>query len=347
MILYKTIALKFGHFLENGTPADMLGPDGKMIFAEEVRQHWRNVLYDISSAKIYLLDYNAANYLDSLRMDIQGMPWEDRPEADIEKYVREIELPRDLVWIEYDDRKLWEDRCARGMTNIDEENLSKRRQRGFLIDNRSSDKLSVRLFSALNDTSFFDAPFALEMSKSQEGRPDFNKCTWHPQRTVLAGLMRAGLLSNETSFRAYFEEYEGHLSYEMVIGFMLFAALAAREDDLMAQEVASLSTSQVKTARKFGKVWMTDALKSHVTIRIGPAGERHLSEQAARRSFEQKDVVGRNAPTEHWVAEHERRYSNGKVVRVRAHKRGIPASKDLPTRVVAPGSKRAISGDQI
>ncbi len=340
MILYKTIALKFGHHLENENPVDMHGPDGQPVTSEEIRQHWQRVLSDLSSARIYLLDHNAANYLDSLRMDIQGMPWEDRPESEIQGYVRDVELPRDLIWIEYDDRKLWEDRCARGITTLDEEELSNRHQRGFLFDNRSSDKLSVRLFSAMTDTIFFDAPFVLEISKSQDGRPDFSVANWQIQRTVLAGLMRAGLLPNHASMRGHFEEHKGHLTYEMVIGFMLFAALAAREDDLRSQEVASLSASQAKTARKFGKAWMTEVLKSHVTIRIGPAGERHLTEQIARLRFEQAQSASRAAPTEHWVAEHERRYADGKVVRVRAHKRGQPTSRDVPTRVVGPGMKR-------
>lgn len=336
MILYKTIALKFGHYLENEVPVDMHGPDGQRVSSDEIRQHWQEVLSEISSARIYLLDHNAVNYLDSLRMDVQGLPREDRPESDIQDYVRDIELPRELIWIEYDDRKLWEDRCARGITTLDEEELSNRHQRGFLFDNRSSDKLSVRLFSAMTDTIFFDAPFLLEISKSQDGRPDFSDTSWKPQRTVLAGLMRTGLLPNGASLREHFETHKGHLSYEMVVGFMLFAAFAAREDDLILQRVASLSTSQAKTARKFGKAWMTEALKSHVTIRIGPAGERHLTEQKARLGFEQAQAASRAAPTEHWVAEHERRYADGKVVLVRAHKRGRPAGRDLPVRVAGP-----------
>jgi hypothetical protein len=336
MILYKTIALKFGHFLDKEQPGNMPGPDGQLVLSEEIRQHWQSVLRDISSARIYLLDHNAANYLDSLRLDVQGMPWEDRPESCIQGYVRDVDFPRDLIWIEYDDRKLWEDRVGRGITTQSEEELSNRHQRGFLFDNRSPDKLSVRLFAAVTDSMFVDAPLVLEISKAQDGRPDFDNVSWQSQRTVIAGLMRLGLLASEVSMREYFEEHKGHLSYEMVIGFMLFAALATREDDLLPQEVASLSTSQVKTARKFGKAWMTDTLKSHVTIRIGPAAERHMSEQKARLRFEEAQAVSRATPTEHWVAEHERRYSDGKVVRVRAHKRGQTADRDLPTRVVGP-----------
>ena len=336
MILYKTIALKFGRYLDRVQPGNMPGPDGQLVLSEEIRQHWKSVLSDLASARIYLLDYNAVNYLDSLRMDVQGMPWEDRPESHIQGYVREVDFPRDLIWIEYDDRKLWEDRVVRGIATQSEEELSNRHQRGFLFDNRSPDKLTVRLFSAVTDTMFFDAPLVLEISKERHGRPDFDNTSWQLQRTVIAGLMRLGLLDSEESVRDHFEEHKGHLTYEMVIGFMLFAALAAREDDLLSQEVPSLSTAQAKTARKFGKSWMTETLRSHVTIRIGPAGERHLTEHAARRRFEDAQASGRAAPTEHWVAEHERRYSNGKVVRVRAHKRGQQAERDLPVRVMGP-----------
>jgi hypothetical protein len=336
MILYKTIALKFGHCFKSEQPEGTVGLDGQPVLPEDFRQHWKSVLGDLASARIYLLDHHAANYLDSLRMDVQGMPWEDRPESDIQGYVREVDFPRDLIWVEYDDRKLWEDRVARRVSTQTEEELNNRRQRGFLFDNRSPDKLTVCLFSALTDTLFLDAPLVLEISKGKDGRPDFSNTSWHPNKTVIAGLMRAGFLRDEASAREYFEEHKGHVTYEMVIGFMLFAALAAREDDLVPQETPSLSNAQAKTARKFGKTWMTETLRSHVTIRIGPAAERHMTEQKARLRFEDAQAVGRAAPTEHWVAEHERRYANGKVVRVRAHKRGQSANRELPTRVIGP-----------
>jgi hypothetical protein len=337
MILYKAIARKFGKYFENEQPGNMPGPDGQLVLSEEIRQHWKNGLSDLASARIYLLDHNAANYLDSLRMDVQGMPWEDRPESHIQGYVREVDFPRELIWIEYDDRKLWENRVARGVTTpLSEEELSNRYQRGFLFDNRSPHKLTVRLFSAVTETMFFDAPLVLEISKTPDGRPDFDNTSWQIQRTVVADLMRLGLLASEGAPKDHFKEHRGHLTYDMVIGFMLFAALAAREDDLLSQEVPSLSTAQAKTARKFGKSWMTETLKSHVTIRIGPAAERHMTEQEARLRFEETQAISRATPTEHWVAEHERRYSNGKVVRVRAHKRGQFADRDLPSRIVGP-----------
>ena len=72
MILYKTIALKFGHHLENEQPVNLRGPDGQLDMSEEIRQHLQTVLSDLSSARKYFLDHNAANYLNSLRRDAMG-----------------------------------------------------------------------------------------------------------------------------------------------------------------------------------------------------------------------------------------------------------------------------------
>ncbi|TCP34373.1 hypothetical protein [Rhodovulum marinum] len=336
MILYKTIALKYGRYLEAGHTDDKYDPVGRIVPTEETRAYRQVVLDDLAAARIYLLDHRAANYLDTLRMDVQGMPWESRPEAHIQDYVREVDFPRGLVWVEYDSRSLWVDRMERGLSTMSKKELNNWHQRGFLFDNRSPDTLTVRLFSAMTDRSFADSPVTLVLTKSQCGRPCFDNASWQIQRNVVSALMQFGSGDRQLEVRDLLEEHKGHLTYEMVIGFMLFAALAARENDLISQEVQSLSTAQAKTARKFGKAWMTETLRSHVTIRIGPAGERHLTERNARRRFEAAQASGRVSPTEHWVAEHERRYSNGKVVRVRAHKRGKPADRELPVRVVGP-----------
>ena len=336
MILYKTIALQYGRYLATGQPSDEHDPVGRKVPTEETRAQRQGILHDLAAARIYLLDHRAANYLDSLRMDVQGMPWEVPQEAHIRDYVREVDFPRGLVWVEYDSRKLWEDRIARGLATMSNEELSIWHQLGFLFDNRSPDTMTVRLFSAMTDHSFLDSPLTLVLNKSQGGRPDFDSANWQPQMNVISAHLQRGSGEQVEEVREFLEEHKGHLSYEMVIGFMLFAALAAREDDLLSQEVPSLSTAQAKTARKFGKTWMTETLRSHVTIRIGPAGERHLTEREARRQFQAAQASGRATPTEHWVSEHERRYANGKVVRIRAHKRGRPPDQELPVRVVGP-----------
>lgn len=336
MILFKTIAMQYGRYLDTGQPGDEYDLVARMDPTEETRTQRQDILHELAAARIYLLDHRAANYLDSLRMDVQGMLWEDRPEAYIQDYVREVDFPQDLVWIEYDSRKLWEDRIARGLTTMSEEELSHWHQRGFLFDNRSPSTMTVRLFTAVTDRSFWDSPLTLVLNKSQGARPDFDNANWQPQNNVILSRMQLSSGNQQSELKDHLETHKGHLTYEMVIGFMLFAALAAHEDDLLSREAPSLSTAQAKTARKFGKTWMTETLRSHVTIRIGPAGERHLAEREARRQFEEAQSSGRATPTEHWVAEHERHYANGKVVRVRAHKRGQPVDRKLPVRVVGP-----------
>ena len=336
MILYKTIALQYGRYLTTGQPGDEHDPVGRKVPTEETRTQRQGMLHDLAAARVYLLDHRAANYLDSLRMDVQGMPSKDTQETHIRDYVLEVDFPQGLVWVEYDSQNLWEDRIARGLTTMSKEELRIWHQRGFLFDNRSPDTMTVRLLSAMTDHSFLDSPLTLVLNKSQGGRPDFDDAIWQPQMNVISAHLQLGSGDQVDEVRDFLEEHKGHLGYEMVIGFMLFAALAAREDDLLTQEMPSLSASQAKTARKFGKTWMTETLRSHVTIRIGPAGERHLTEREARRQFEEAQASGRATPTEHWVSEHERRYANGKVVRVRAHKRGRLPDQELPVRVVGP-----------
>jgi hypothetical protein len=336
MILYKTIALQYGSYLAAQQEGGKFDPLGHTNHSDQVRALRQDILKDLSSARIYLLDRRAANYLDSLRTDVQGTPRETEAEVQIRDYVQEIEFPKELVWIEFDSRQLWEDRISRGLAALSQEALSNWHQRGFLFDNRSLDAMTVRLFSAVNDRSFLDSPLSLVLKKSRGGQPEFDSASWHVQDCVISALFELGFGDQLESARAFIEEHKGHLSYEMIIGFMLFAALAAREDDLLSKEAPSLTPAQMKTARKFGKTWMIETLRSHITVRIGPGGERHLTEYEARRQFEAARSSGRASPTEHWVSEHERRYANGKVVRIRPHKRGQTANRELPVRVVGP-----------
>jgi hypothetical protein len=104
MILYKTIAFQFGRFLDTGRPGNEFDLVGRIVPTEETRVNRRAILSELGGARIYLLDHRAANYLDSLRTDVQGMPWETRQDSEIEAYVRDVDFPRELVWVEYDAR---------------------------------------------------------------------------------------------------------------------------------------------------------------------------------------------------------------------------------------------------
>lgn len=279
MILYKTIAMQYGHYLATGRYDDKHDPVGRMAPTEETRAWRQGVLHDIAAARIYLLDHRAANYLDSLRGDVQDGQQADQQEIHIRNYVREVDFPRDLVWVEYDSRKLWEDRIARSLVTMSDEELGNWLQRGFLFDNRSPDTMTVRLFSAVTDRDFMDPPLTLMLRKSQDGHPDFDSAEWQPHTNVVSVHLQL-FSGGQQQVRDLLKEHRGHLSYEMVMGFMLFAALATREDDRLLHEVSSLSTAQAKTARKFGKIWMTETLRTHVTVRIGPVGESHRARGA-------------------------------------------------------------------
>lgn len=124
MILFKTISLQYGRYLEAGQPGKEYDPVGRMVPTEKTRAQRRDIFNDLTAARKYLLDHRAANYLDTLRMDVQGMPWEDRPEEQIQSYVQEVDIPRDLIWVEYDSRILWKDRAARGLTSISDVELN-------------------------------------------------------------------------------------------------------------------------------------------------------------------------------------------------------------------------------
>ncbi|WP_323038857.1 hypothetical protein [Gemmobacter sp.] len=233
MILYKTIALQFGRFLETGRPGNEFDLVGRNVPTEETRVNRRTILTELGGARKYLLDHRAANYLDSLRMDVQGMPWETRQESEIEAYVREVDFPRELVWVEYDARQLWMDRVARGLTTMARLDLRHFSQRGFLFDNRSDDAMTVRLFNGMMDRSFIE-PLATLVLKKSGGRPEFTDAVWQPQMNVLMAHARGDTDEHVKDVQALLEEHKGHVSYELVIGFMMFAALAAREDDLLS-----------------------------------------------------------------------------------------------------------------
>lgn len=150
------IALQFGRFLETGRPSSEFDLVGRKLPTEETRFNRRAILTDLAGARIYLLDHHAANYLDSLRMDVQGMPWETRDELEIQSYVRDVEFPRELVWVEYDTRQLWMDRVARGLTTMAGLDLRHFSQRGFLFDNRSENLMTVQLNNGTTDRSCFE-----------------------------------------------------------------------------------------------------------------------------------------------------------------------------------------------
>jgi hypothetical protein len=124
---------------------------------------------------------------------------------------------------------------------------------------------------------------------------------------------------------------------DLFIPYALFAMLVSPDlGGIIPTECETFTSKDQKTARKFGKSWISNAQKSHLTIRIGPQAAAHMAERTARVEFQRGAIEARNAPVRHWVAEHERHYRSGKVVLVKGHHRGHQAAVALPTRVMGP-----------
>ena len=97
----------------------------------------------------------------------------------------------------------------------------------------------VRFFPGMTESSFFDPPLTLVLPKSQDGLPCFENVNWRHAENVVQTLTQLSGGDRESEVKLLLEELKGHPTHEMVIVFMLFAALAAREDDLVSKEAPS------------------------------------------------------------------------------------------------------------
>lgn len=338
-ILYTAIVANYGTYLSRKDgQADRLDYVGQQLVgptAIQQAKHFRQaVIDDLAQAKIYLLDGNAANYVDSLREDVQQRD-AGRAAADLAaSYMREVEFPADLVWVEHDHRMLIADRARREGTNLPRNALEDAGLRGYLYDLRDPGALKVLLFRSDSNGGIIDPLIHLVFPCDPVRGEFLDTYDWRPHPHMRDLFAQKNI--SQKDFQAMVNNELSHLTYDMVLGFVLFALLSSPENGIEREERDSLSPGERKTAAKFGKTWLTENLRSHVTIRIGKEGDAHLREQAARREFEREQAAGRHPPTEHWVSAHERRYKSGKIVMVRAHQRGTKPDWNIPTRVMGP-----------
>jgi len=335
-MLFKKIVTRYGKSLSGA----QIQPEEDIIYFATDPHHCdafrQSVLDDITGAKVYLLDGHAANYLDSFREDL-GDGLSGNHSSTVDTFMREVELPEEVVWVEYDHRLLLADRFKRGhtpdpdFTSIDEFGL-----RGFLIDNRSADSLKVTAFRTDGRLKLIDPSSHLVFQKTESGKPAFSTFKVNPHLHMLEFFSKGSDGADEGFIKGILEDEYETASYDLAMPYVLFTLLVSPENGIVMEDKASLTPKEEKTARKFGKTWMTDALRSHVTIRIGKDGQNHLEERAKRIEHEKRRILERSAPVEHWVSEHERRYKNGKIVRIKAHKRGTKVDASIPTRVMGP-----------
>ena len=169
-MLLKTIISKYGASL-SGPPSD---PKTDMVYdvlrqrgnKEEMHgllSYRRHVLEALSECKPFFLDHHAADMVDSFSDDLLA--------AD-EDFLRDIELPNDVVWIELDEQALLESKKARGAEDTRDyrKNYS---LRGVLFDNRNPEYLSVSSFtmSPIRDT-IVDPIGEFRIYKDAGGVPD-------------------------------------------------------------------------------------------------------------------------------------------------------------------------------
>lgn len=107
------------------------------------RQYTIDVL---QQAKVYLLDHAAAAYADTLHDTVQDRTENENVAA--LTFLGEVEPLGKVAWVEFDYRELVAARVRRGSPVIEHhENPSGSGKRGYLIDDRDTDALTVTMFS--------------------------------------------------------------------------------------------------------------------------------------------------------------------------------------------------------
>jgi hypothetical protein len=308
---------------------------------EDLGAFRQGAIDDVSGAKVYLLDIRSASYLDSLRETMgHDLDAVDR----ITKLMSEVSLPSELIWVECDYKQLEIDRINRRV--FGDGDLAKRLSdaevmglRGYLIDNRLPEYLKITQFRAGSDGKVIDPLTHLLYDKDSAGQVSFErfKTIIHPHMKGFFTHPFVGA-SEETLAICVRDEVE-NAAYDLALPYLLFAEISSEDQVIIREEQDTLSRREQKTAKKFGKTWMTDALRTHVTVRIGEAGEEHLNEIQENPQGDGKNQSVRASAVEHKVRGHFRKYTSGKVVWVKSHLRGTQVSSDVPTRVVGPSSK--------
>jgi hypothetical protein len=309
---------------------------------EDLLSFRADILDAMKLARPFFLDHNAADYLDILgdtMVDEAGGP--DETDRD---FMKDIMLPEDVVWIEYDAKALAyakRERGARNQTPPDE--IEELNLRGILFDNRDPEHLLVRVFKTHKSGGLIDPMSTAVMKKDRRGYPSNNEYTIQPTLHMVRYL---SLSTNvDLDPHVLFNGGEDGTIHLYRMSYCLFAALNDRSNDMVVGQEDTFSEKEVKNARKFSKSYILESRKSHLTIRLGEPGLRYLKQRRDDETDRRLIASGRAAPVRHEVREHERRYKSGKIVKVRAHVRG--ASVDTrPTRITAPSQDRAPdSGD--
>ncbi|MBD9371153.1 hypothetical protein IB238_00680 [Rhizobium sp. ARZ01] len=332
-MLYKSLISMYGSSLSGkSTPND----DIVWHFApsEHLRYFREYALDALQQAKVYLLDHLAAAYADTLHEAFTEEA--DEPRLPALAILGEVKLPSKVAWVEFDDQALGKARFERAspVTRF-EDKPSATGQRGYLLDDRNEGYLRVTMFHKREGRGVVDPICALLVERTAAGTLNYDDIEVELSRSMFEFHMRSGV-SPET-IHGMRTVHQVETGYDLFIPYALFAMLVSPDlGGIIPTETETFTTKDWKTARKFGKLWLFGAQKSHLTIRIGPQAAAHMAERTARLEFQRQAIEARNGPVRHWVAAHERHYRSGKVVLVKGHHRGHQAARELPTRVMGP-----------
>lgn len=332
MLIKDLISTYGASFAGNSAPHN--DPIWHLGQSEELQEYRRYALDVLKQAKVYLLDHAAAAYADTLHETMQK-EGEDRG-VSAWTLLGEIKLPADVVWVEFDYRELVAARVLRDATSIaDQKDATGSGLRGFLIDNRAAAHLRIAMFRCDRSGKVIDPFFTLRFERSGSDNPGDSPIQWDDNRYMASVLSKRGMAKEKID--GLFQMQLIETGSDLFIPYALFAMLVSPDlGGIIPTPEDTFSPKDVKTARKFGKIWILGAPKSHLTIRIGPQAAAHMQERRARLEFERQEREGRTGPIRHWVSEHERHYRNGKVVLIKGHHRGHEPGPGLPTRVMGP-----------
>ena len=334
-MLYKSLISLYGSSLAGrSAPTDDLV--WHFVPSDDLRLFREYTLDALQHAKVYLLDYLAAAYADSLHDAVAKQAAETGLPA--MAILGEVKLPTAVVWVEFDDRRLGVARFERAspVTRHDDK-PSGTGLRGYLLDDRNEGHLRITMFHRRENSRVVDPICALLVKRTPTGELNYDDVEVELSRSTVDFCVRSGDTTEMINGRRTVHQVE--TGYDLFIPYALFAMLVSPDlGGIILTETETFTAKDNKTARKFGKSWILGAQSSHLTIRIGPQAAAHMAERTARVEFERQMRDARNGPIRHWVAEHERHYRSGKIVLVKRHPRGHGPSPNLPTRVMGPKS---------
>lgn len=339
-MLYKKVLSKYGASM-SGAPKDPHSDLTHAVLAhytgkdDDLIAFRRRILDAMAESKSFFLDHSAADYIDHIGDTMI------REKGDL-TFMRDLLLPEDVVWLEYDARALayaQKDRREDFNTPLDEiEDLN---IRGVLMDNRDPDRLFAWIFRTDSGEGLIDPLVTEEFRKDKAGFPILKS----QKRDVVSHNLRYLEVASQQSGNAnlideveFAEEEFNTFIHLYIITYTLFATINTMKEDLNLVKTDPFSRKERKTAARFGKNYIASSPQSHLTINLNEPAKDYMSD--IRKEAEERKSDGTVSPrVKHSVREHYRVYKSGKIVLVKSHERGTLEDR-RPTRVTASNPKK-------